>query len=172
MDPQPTAKVDMSSAHPQLEEAPDVVRTSRSPKRQRVSGKTSPPRTPIEPREENLTDEEQALRIAEAKILFPKYMASFNSKPYGGNGSNCAQSPLLYLPSNEYGKWNHYCHCSPSALSNPARKSEIDEYFARDCRKPGGTLATYGPNPIELDPRYYDQEWNQRIVLCTSQTGE
>jgi len=162
MDQQLAAKIDSPTANSQLQEAPEVVTTSPSPK---STEKILSPRTPVEPPEENLTDEERALRIAEAKILFPKYMASLNSKRCNSGRSNRRRSPLLYLPSHEYGKWNRYCDCSPSALINPDQKSEIDEYFARDCRNSSQHLAKHGPNPIELDPRYYNQEWNHRLTL-------
>jgi len=156
MEGQPSPIIDAPSGNSKLEEAPAVVKTAPSRKRKRIAGKTTPPRTPVEPPGEKLTDEERALRIAEAEILFPKFMASVNSRLCGAKcsgPSNDDRSPLLYLPSKEYDKWNRYCQCSPSALTNPLQRSEIDKYFVRDCRKSGQQWAMCGGNPGELDTR-------------------
>lgn len=124
---------------------------------------------PIDPPGEHLTREERDLRIAEASILFPKYMALQNAKRVKLNTNNKCQSgtsenPYLYLPSSEYSDtWNpqHY-HCAPSA--DAKKGSKVHRYFELDCRKPGQPMARNAPYEMEMNPLFYDLEWNQSIA--------
>jgi hypothetical protein len=138
------------------------------PKKRKAIEITREEPTPIDPPGELLTQEERDLRIAEASILFPKYMASQNAKRVKLNADNKSQSgtlekgPLLYLPTSEYSNsWHPYYRCSPT--SDPKTETKVNRYFEMDCRNPGQPIARNFPNEIEMNPLYYDLEWNQRI---------
>jgi hypothetical protein len=155
---------------PQKSEVKDTSKDenpSPSRKRKRIKESVYTSRFRVEPPGENPTDEERALRIAEAEILFAQYMASMNSarckRTKSTGRSEHGRYPLLYLPSKSYENWDGYYQCSPHALEDISQKSRIGQLFGQDCREPGQPVAKYGPNPIELDSRHYDQEWNQRV---------
>src|SRR5271156_3414551 len=120
--------------------------------------------TPVTPQGDLLTEEERNLRMAEATILFPKYMAGQNSKRVKHNSdSRRSKQPLLtYLPTSEYTtKWETYYQCPPSMDSKS--RSKLCKFFESDCRVPGSAVARNATAERELNPLYYDQEWNQRI---------
>lgn len=124
----------------------------------------------IDPPDETLTPEERSLRIAEASILFPKYMSSYNAKrvklPRADTRrqqSGTTERRLLFLPSTEYtGAWHQYYHCPPT--SDEKTRNKVLRYFDLDCRNPGTPIAKNVRNEKEMNPLYYDLELNQRIA--------
>ena len=99
-----------------------------------------------------LNEQERNLRMAEATILF------LNSD------SKRSKQPLLtYLPTSEYTtKWETYYQCPPSDMDRKSR-SKVCKFFESDCRVPGSAVARNATAERELNPFYYDQEWNQRL---------
>jgi len=137
-----------------------------SPTRTRKRKVSDPKResTPVTPPGDLLTEEERNLRMAEATILFPKYMACQNSKrvKHNSNARRSKQPLLTYLPSSEYTtKWDMYYQCPPSMDSKS--RTKVCKFFESDCRVPGSAVARNATAERELNPLYYDQEWNQRI---------
>ena len=121
----------------------------------------------IDPPGESLTQKERDLRIAEANVLFPKYMATHNAKRVKVNTDTKRQpgtsaKPLLYLPTSEYSNWHPYYQCSPTV--DIKTRTKVLRFFELDCRNPGSPIARNCPNEKEMDPLYYDLEWNQRIA--------
>lgn len=124
----------------------------------------------IDPPDETLSAGERSLRIAEASVLFPEYMASYNAKRVKlqhtdtkRQQSSTAERQLLFLPSTEYtSTWHSYYHCSPT-IDEKSRVKAL-RYFDLDCRNPGTPIAKNAPNEKEMDPLYYDLELNQRIA--------
>lgn len=121
----------------------------------------------IDPPGESLTQKERDLRIAEANVLFPKYMATHNAKRVKVNTDTKRQpgapaKPLLYLPTSEYSNWHPYYQCS--AIVDIKTRTKVLRFFELDCRNPGSPIARNCPNEKEMDPLYYDLEWNQRIA--------
>jgi hypothetical protein len=144
--------------------------SSRSRSRKRVV--EQPLREPsyVDPPGEFISPAERELRIDEARFLFPKYMAKENSKRAQNTDSRrqSDRDPLLFLPGSQYkGHWeaDYYC-CSPSL--DPKRREITVNYFKADCRNRGEPISYYAPAPLESDPDYYDQEWNQRVnpLVC------
>ena len=115
---------------------------------------------------DGLSDDERNLRMAEASILFPKYMACQNSKRVKLNtdSKRSKQPPLTFLPNSEYtSKWDAYYRCLPSM--DVKSKTKICKFFESDCRVPGSAIARNATAERELNPLYYDQEWNQRVEM-------
>ena len=150
-------------AEPPSPPLPDKACPPRSRKRKVCELKPD-----VGPSEESISDEERNLRIAEAEVLFPKYMADRNSKRVKVNADSTRNKlPLLtFLSSSEYTtKWEDYYQCSPS-LGTKSR-SKVLRFFESDCRVPGSAAARNATAERELNPLYYDQEWNQRVnIFC------
>ena len=112
-----------------------------------------------------ISPEEKELRVAEANILFPKYMGRYKAKRTrsGCPRRQSGDQKLSYLPSEEYAvPWEHGVYrCAPSMEKKKLTRTL--QYFQQDCRNPGSPLAKNVANPIENDPLYYDLEWNQRL---------
>lgn len=94
-------------------------------------------------------------------------MATHNAKRVKVNANTKRQSgtsekPFLYLPTSEYSSWHPYYQCSPSG--DPKTKTKVLRFFELDCRNPGSPIARNCPNEKEMDPLYYDLEWNRRIA--------
>ena len=147
----------------QVLNSPKVSPKIRSAKRKAEATSTHTPAV-AETEGEYISPEEKELRVAEANILFPKYMDRYKTKR---TKSSCPRrqsgdQKLSYLPSEEYAvPWEPEVYeCAPSMEKRKLTRTL--EYFQQDCRKPGSSLAKNGPNPIESDPLYYDLEWNQR----------
>ena len=140
--------------------------TKPTPSRSRKRKASDPKResTPVTPPGDHLNEQERHLRMAEATILFPKYMACQNSKRVKLNAdSKRSKAPLLtYLPTSEYTtKWETYYQCPPSM--DTKSQSKVCKFFESDCRVPGSAVTRNATAERELNPLYYDQEWNQRI---------
>ena len=86
----------------------------------------------------NITPEEEALRCAEAEILFPKYAAKYNARKRGKNGAQGGSRGYdpRYLPDSEYrGQQTPIILCA-SDLKDTQR-AKIQQYFKNDCQFPG-----------------------------------
>jgi hypothetical protein len=46
---------------------------------------------------------------------------------------------------------------------DPKSRSKVCKFFESDCRVPGSAVARNATAERELNPLYYDQEWNQRL---------
>jgi hypothetical protein len=120
--------------------------------------------TYIDPPGQTLTEEERNLRIDEANILFPKYMAKHNAKrAKQAESKRQSSNPLLFLPNSEYHTlWDPDINrCQPN-LSIKEREKTVS-YFKADCRNPGEPIARNIPCEMESNPLYYDLEWNQKL---------
>jgi hypothetical protein len=137
--------------------APQVSRKSPVNKRRTKKKAEVPSSLPAPDIElgDYVSPEEEDLRVAEAQILFPKYMERTNKRKSG-------DTKVSYLPSAEYGPWEQGLYRCPPKMKKPQLTRTLN-YLNRDCREPGARLAENVSNPIESDPSYYDQEWNQRL---------
>jgi hypothetical protein len=134
----------------------------RPSKKQRVEAPKSPTPLPVEPLDEDITDEERSLRIAEAEVLFPKYMSAvdYRQSDRAKRATSGQKSPLLYLPSSEYNGWRPDLDCSPSALGQSDRRSKVTKWFEKDfARKFAPPL--FKSIPLPLDKKYL-KEWQER----------
>ena len=159
----PRIHCDVIAANP---EPPVPVKLTPSRSRKRKNSALKCLSTGLVATGDGLSDEERNLRMAEASILFPKYMACQNSKrvKLNGDARRGKLPPLTYLPDAEYTtKWETYYQCSP--LIDVKSKSRICKFFESDCRIPGSAIARNASAERELNPLSYDQEWNQRIQM-------
>jgi hypothetical protein len=100
------------------------------------------------------------LEALEGKILYPKWMKAQQKKAKETTRGSRIKSPGARPPT---GAWDSYYTCAPLGQMKEQDIQKALRYFESDCLLPGQKPAVSCPNPIELDPRYYDQEWNFRI---------
>ena len=169
-----TEPLDNTPLFPPSDPTPAVpeTRASERPQRSRQNerrsrrtlGRPSPAVVPVG---DFISNEERDLRIAEASILFPKYMQKHSAKRARGllvsekRKSGVPQLP--YLPSAEYvTQWEPDDYeCAPQMDQNKLDRAL--HFFRQDCQHPGKPVAESMPNPFEYDPECYDLEWNQRL---------